>query len=85
MMSLTRRSFIASLAGALFVPQLALPAPPVDMVPSVGEHLIAFHDSWDYSVIAVKTSVVLYGAHAKTAIQFDPHLWSAVMVQRRIA
>jgi hypothetical protein len=50
------------------------------MVETVAPMVIAFRESWDYSVVAVCTRVVLFGEGAKTALEFEPHLWSAVMV-----
>lgn len=81
---LTRRTFIASLTAALVVPRMALPAPPAGMVDQVADKIVAFHESWDYSVVAVRLRVVLIGAAAREAMQKDPHLWSAVMVKRRL-
>lgn len=84
MVQLTRRSFIASLTAALVVPRMALPAPPAGMVDEVADELVVFHETWDYSVVAVQLRVVLIGAAAKQALEKDPHLWSAVMVKRRL-
>lgn len=84
MVQLTRRSFIASLTAALVVPRMALPAPPPGMVDEVADELVVFHETWDYSVVAVRLRVVLIGAAAKQALEKDPHLWSAVMVKRRL-
>lgn len=81
---LTRRTFIASLIGALAAPRLALPIPPAGMVDSVADELVVFHETWDYSVVAVRLRVVLVGASAREAMKKDPHLWSAVMVKRRL-
>lgn len=82
-MKLTRRSFIASLAGALAVPRLALPAPPAGMVVGIAPELIAFQRSYN-DVIAVRTEVVLWGMNARNALQRSPHLWSAVMVDKKV-
>lgn len=83
-MNLTRRSFIAALTGALVAPKLALPAPLPGMVDEVAPELVAFHESVDSSVLMIRTRVVLVGYAAKTALERDPHLWSAVMVNRRL-
>lgn len=85
-MQLTRRSFIASLAGAFAMPRLALPAPPPQMdQPEVADELVVFHELRDYSVVAVTYRVVLIGRTAREALRRDPRLWSAVMVNRELA
>jgi hypothetical protein len=84
-MNLSRRSFIASMVGALAVPRLALPAPlpgTIEMVPPL---IVAFRESHNVSVISVRTRVVVWGSAAQAALAASPHLWSAVMVERRLA
>jgi len=80
--NLTRRSFLASLAGALAMPKLALPAPAPGMVDSVADDLVVFHETVDNSVVGIRMRVVLVGATARAALASDPRLWSAVMVKR---
>jgi hypothetical protein len=85
-MQLSRRSFIASLAGALAVPRLALPAPTRGMVETVAPEVIAFRHVTDSSSgIWVSHRVVLFGASAKAVLERDRSLWSAVMVDRKVA
>ena len=81
-MQLTRRSFIASLVGALAAPRLALPQPAPGMVDSVADELVVFHETIDTSVVYVRSRVVLVGALAREALKRDPRMWSAVMVNR---
>lgn len=83
-MQLSRRTFLASLAGALVAPRLALPAPPANFTPLLAPELIAFREEVDDSIVFCKFRVVLYGDTAKAALQLSPHLWSAVMVERRL-
>jgi hypothetical protein len=83
-MQLSRRTFLASLAGALVAPRLALPAPPADMRETVADELIVFREETDDSIVFCKFRVVLYGATARAALERSPHLWSAVMVERRL-
>jgi hypothetical protein len=83
-MTLTRRTFIASLTAALVAPRMALPAPPAGMVDEVAPELVAFHETVDYSVVAVRLRVVLIGSAAKAALERDPALWSAVVVSKRL-
>jgi hypothetical protein len=84
-MQLTRRTFVASLVGALAVPRLALPAPLPDMIETVPPLIVAFRETRDYSVIGLKTRVVIWGSAAQAALAANPHLWSAVMVERQVA
>lgn len=84
MVQITRRSFIATLTGALAIPRMALPAPPPDMQSAVAPELVAFCESVDDSVLLVRTRVVLIGDLARDAIARNPHMWSAVMVSRRL-
>lgn len=83
-MIVTRRSFIAGIAAALAAPRLALPPPPPNMRDEVADNLVVFHESWDYSVIAIRTRVVLIGSTARWALLKDPQLWSAVMPEKRL-
>jgi hypothetical protein len=84
-MQLTRRAFIASLTAALVAPRMALPAPQRSQpYPLIADELVAFHESYDCSVVAVRLRVVLIGAAARQALAKDPHLWSAVVVKRRL-
>jgi hypothetical protein len=84
-MQLSRRTFIASLTGALVAPRLALPAPPPGMRTEVAPELVAFREVVDDSIVFVRSRVVLFGTAARAALNRDPHLWSAVMVDRRVA
>lgn len=84
-MELSRRTFLASLAGALVAPRLALPAPPPGMLTEVAPDLVVFREVRDSSVIMVRSRVVLFGATARAALEQNPQLWSAVMVDRRVA
>ena len=84
-MQLTRRSFIASLTGALVAPRLALPAPPEHFAPLLAPELVAFCKTTYYDPIMVTSRVVLFGDNARRMVERDPHLWSAVMVDRQVA
>lgn len=83
-MQITRRGFIGSLIGALAVPRLSLPAPAATMRDEVADELIAFHESVDNSVVGLRLRVVLVGRFAREALQREPTMWSAVMVNRRL-
>lgn len=83
-MQLSRRSFLASLAGALVAPRLALPAPVPGMQNEVAPEVIAFHEYVDDSVFYVRLRVVLVGRAARQALAADPRMWSAVMVKRQL-
>lgn len=83
-MQITRRSFLISFTAALAMPRMALPAPVKGMQNEVADELIVFHESVDDSVVFVRTRVVLVGRLARAAIAKDPHLWSAVMLDRRL-
>ena len=86
-MELTRRTFLASLAGVLVAPRLALPAPPPGLRTEVAPELVVMacrHEMCDDSVIFVRSRVVLFGTAAGAALARDPHLWSAVMIDRQL-
>jgi hypothetical protein len=83
-MQITRRSFISSFVAALAMPRLALPQPAPGMKDEVADGLVVFHECVDTSVVYVRFRTVLFGALAKDAIARDPHLWSAVMVNRKL-
>jgi hypothetical protein len=52
------------------------------MIDAVAPELIAFHEMWDYSVVAVNVRLVLVGEHARAALARDPRMWSAVMIEK---
>jgi hypothetical protein len=78
---LTRRTFIASLLGAIAAPRLALPAPLPDMIEMVPPLVVAFcQTTHDAGFMALKTRTVIWGSAARDALAANPQLWSAVMV-----
>jgi hypothetical protein len=83
-MQLSRRMFITGLTAVLVRPRLALPVPSANMKDEVEDFVVAFHESVDNSVVGVRLRVVLVGRFAQQALARDPHLWSAVMVNRRL-
>jgi hypothetical protein len=83
-MKFSRRTFLASFAGALAMPRLALPQPAPGMREQVADDLVVFYERYDNSVIGIRLRVVLVGALAKQMLEREPHLWSAVMVKRRL-
>jgi hypothetical protein len=85
-MILTRRTFIASLTAALVAPRLALPQPAPGMVASVAPELVAFHQMTDNSSgVWVTYRLAFFGENARAMLAREPHLWSAVMVDRKVA
>jgi len=83
-MKLTRRAFIASLGAALVAPKLALPAPAPGMVSTVADDLVVKCTFTTVNPIFIRHTIVLVGDAAKEAFRREPHLWSAVMVNRRL-
>lgn len=84
-MKLTRRAFIASLGAALVAPKLALPAPAPTMVDMVADELVAMHITNLTDPFPIRLTIVLVGDAAKEAFRREKHLWSAVMVNRRLS
>ena len=84
-MTLTRRAFIASLGAALAAPKLALPQPSPTMVNTVADELVVFHSWLTVDPLPIRHNIILVGAYAREAFRREPHLWSAVMVSRRLS
>jgi hypothetical protein len=82
---LTRRAFIASLTGALVAPRLALPQPAPTMVPMVADELVAYHVTFITEPFPIRLNMILVGDAAREAFRREPHLWSAVMCNRRLS
>jgi hypothetical protein len=83
-MIVNRRTFIAGMVASLAVRQKALAAPPIGAVDAVAPEIVAFHESWDFSVLAVRSRVVIVGSAARELLQREPTMWSAVMIERKL-